>query len=196
MAKKKTKKTSNFLGFRLSEKTLKRLDLIANQVGKTRGLIAKDAIKQWLTLEMLDQTNEMITISKTLFVRMLQKIDDEVSNDFAEELAELIADIMKFLVNKPMNLKTLDHYTQFSINFYGKTGLKWFNTIDIQIQNNTLNFRGLHDLNENFSVFFTNFYKYLLSQHFNINYKEKVVDLTPNLIHLEFNLKQNGQNNE
>ena len=170
MAKKKAKKTSNFLGFRLSEKTLKRLDLVASQVGKTRGLIAKDAIKQWLTLEMLDQTNEMITVSKTLFVRMLQKIDEEDSKEFAEELAELIADIMKFLVNKPMNLVTFEQYTQFSINFFGKTGLKWFNTIDIQIKDNSLNFRGLHDLNENFSNFFTYFYKQLLSQHFNINF--------------------------
>ena len=189
MAKKKEKKSSNFLGFRLSEKTLKRLDLIAKQVGKTRGLIAKDAIKQWLTLEMLDQTNEMITISKTLFVRMLQNIEEESSKAFAEELAELIADIMKFLVNKPMNLNTLNDYTQFSVNFFGKTGLKWFNTIDIQMQDDKLVFRGLHDLNENFSIFFTNFYKYLLFQYFKINFKEKIEDTTPNLIYLEFNLK-------
>ena len=190
MAKKKVKKINNFLGFRLSEKTLKRLDLLANQVGKTRGIIAKDAIKQWLTLKMFDQTNEMITISKTLFVRMLQNINMEKSKRFAEEFADLIADLMNFSLTEPMNLDTLDNYSQFSIDFFGKNGLKWFNTIDIQIENNKLILRGLHDLNENFSIFFTNFYKYLLSHHFKINYNEKNEDTTTNLVYLEFDLKK------
>lgn len=191
MAKKKVKKTNNFLGLRLSEKTLKRLDLVANQAGKTRGIIAKEAIKQWLTLRMLDQTNDMITISKTLFGKMLQITNMEKSKRFAEELASLIADIMNFLFPEPMSLDTLDDYTQISINFFGKTGLKWFNTIDIQIQDKKLILRGLHDLNENFSIFFMNFYKYLLSQHFNISFKEKVEDTTTNLVYLEFEMKDN-----
>ena len=190
MAKKNVKKTSNFLGFRLTEKTLKRLDLVANQVGKTRGIVAKDAIKQWLTLKMFDQTNEMITISKTLFMKMLQNINMGKSKLFAEEFADLIADLMNFSFTEPMNLDTLDNYTQFSINFFGKNGLKWFNTIDIQIDNNKLILRGLHDLSENFSIFFTNFYKYLLFQHFNISYKERSEDTTSNLVYLECDLKK------
>ena len=64
MAKKKSKKKSNFLGFRLSEEILDNLDLIAKQQNKTRGLIAKDAIEQWLNLEIFNQTNQMIMISK------------------------------------------------------------------------------------------------------------------------------------
>jgi len=47
MAKKKPKK-SNFLGFRLSEEILESLDLIAKQQNKSRGMVAKEAIEQWI----------------------------------------------------------------------------------------------------------------------------------------------------
>ncbi len=188
MAKKTKKKVSNFLGFRLSEQILAKLDLIASQQNKTRGITAKDAIKQWLNLEVLNQNNEMITISKTVFIKLLSLIGEENLIALAEENSDLFSDIMKFLVAKPMNDETLKSYAKFSVNFFGKNGLKWFNTIDISIENRTLVFRGLHDLNQDFSNYFTLFYKNLLSNHFELEFKTKIEDTTPNLIHLEFHL--------
>jgi len=186
---KKTKKKSNFLGFRLSQKILDNLDLIARQENKTRGLIAKNAIEQWLNLELFNQTNEMIMISKTVFSKILSKLDDEDINIIANDFSDLFSDIMKFYIAKPIDDDTLKVYSEFLMNFLGKNGLKWFNTLDIQIQDKNCIFIGLHDLNEVFSNFFTQFYKDLLSKYFNLDFITKIEDTTSNLIHLEVKLK-------
>ena len=193
MAKKIPKKKSNFLGFRLSEDVIDKLELIASQENKSRGLIAKDAIEQWLNLEMFNQTNEMIIMSKSIFSKILAKLDDQSLENIAKDLADMLSDIMKFSTAKPMNEETLKSYTAFLMMFFGKNGLKWFNTLDIQNQDNFFIFRGLHDMDEIYSEFFTKFYKYLLSEYFEINYTTKIEEKTSNLIHLEFKLKK-GQN--
>ena len=193
MAKKIPKKKSNFLGFRLSEDVIDKLELIASQENKSRGLIAKDAIEQWLNLEMFNQTNEMIIMSKSIFSKILAKLDDQSLENIAKDLADMLSDIMKFSTAKPMNEETLKSYTAFLMMFFGKNGLKWFNTLDIQNQDNFFIFRGLHDMDEVYSEFFTKFYKYLLSEYFEINYTTKIEEKTSNLIHLEFKLKK-GQN--
>ncbi|MFX1259311.1 MAG: CopG family ribbon-helix-helix protein [Promethearchaeota archaeon] len=184
---KKTKK-SNFLGFRLSDEILNKLDLLAKQDNKTRGLVAKDAIEQWLNLELFNQTNEMIMISKTVFSKILSRLSEEDLTMIAKDMADLFSNIMKFLVAETMSDETLNAYANFSINFFGKNGLKWFNTLDIQFQDTIYIFRGLHDLDEIFSNFFSKFYKYLLSEYFNIAFIINMEEKTSNLIHLEFNL--------
>ncbi len=189
MAKKQIKKKSNFLGFRLSEEVINKLELIAKQENKTRGLVAKDAIEQWLNLELLNQNNSMIMISKSIFSKILSKSDDLTLDIIAKDFADLFSDIMKFSTAKQMNEETLKSYTAFIINFFGKNGLKWFNTLDIQTQDNSFIFRGLHDMDEGYSNFFTIFYKYLLSEYFDIEYTTKIEEKTSNLIHLEFKIK-------
>jgi len=189
MAKKKPKKKSNFLGFRLSEEILNSLDLIARQQNKTRGLVAKDAIEQWLNLEIFNQNNQIILISKTAFSQILSKLNKDFLDAVAKNLVDQFSDIMAFLIAKPMNEENLEVYTDFSINFFGRNGLKWFNTIDIQIENSLFTFRGLHDLDEYFSNFFSIFYKYLLSKYFELDYSTETELNTANLVHLEFRLK-------
>lgn len=189
MTKKTPKKRSNFLGFRLSEDILNKLDLIAKQENKTRGLVAKDAIEHWLNLELFNQTNEMIMISKSIFSKILSKLDELTLDTIAQDFANLFSDIMKFSTAKPMNEETLKFYMKFSINFFGRSGLKWFNTLDIQTQDNSFTFRGLHEMDDVFSNFFTKFYKSLLSEYFDLDFTTKVEETTTNLIHLEFKLK-------
>lgn len=189
MAKKQLKKKSNFLGFRLSEEIINKLELIAKQENKTRGLVAKDAIEQWLNLELFNQTNEMIMISKSIFSKILSKLDDLTLDIVAKDFADLFSDIMKFSTAKLMNEENLKSYTAFLINFFGKNGLKWFNTLDIQTRDNSFLFRGLHDMDEVYSNFFTKFYKYLLSEYFGLEFTIKLEEKTSNLIHLEFKIK-------
>lgn len=189
MTKKPLKKKSNFIGFRLSEEVINKLELIAKQENKTRGLVAKDAIEQWLNLELFNQTNEMIMMSKTIFSKILSKLDDISLDIIAEDFADLFSDIMKFSTAKPMNEETLKSYTAFLIKFFGKNGLKWFNTLDIQTRDNSFIFRGLHDMEEVYSNFFTKFYKFLLSKYFELEFTTKIEEKTSNLIHLEIKLK-------
>ncbi|NVM43708.1 MAG: hypothetical protein HWN79_02235 [Candidatus Lokiarchaeota archaeon] len=189
MAKKNPSKKSNYLGFRLSEEVLNKLDLIAQQENKSRGLVAKDAIEQWLNLELFNQNNNLIMISKTTFSKFLSKVNDEDLNSLANEVSSLYSDLMKFLVAEPMNDDSLKSYTGVSIELFGKNGLKWFNTIDIQIQKNILIFRGLHDLDEIFSNYFSFLYKNLLSEFFELELILTREEKTSNLVHLEFDFK-------
>lgn len=189
MTKKLPKKKSNFLGFRLSEDVINKLELIAKQENKTRGLVAKDAIEQWLNLELFNQTNEMMMISKSIFSKILTKLDDISLENIAKDFADLFSDIMKFSTAKQMNEETLKWYTEFLINFFGKSGLKWFNTLDIHTRDNFFIFRGLHDMDEVYSNFFTKFYKFLLSEYFDLDFTTKIEEKTSNLVHLEFKLK-------
>ncbi len=186
MAKKPIKKKDNFLGFRLSEEVLNKLDIIAKQTNKTRGLVAKNAIEQWLNLELFNQNNNLIMISKIAFSKLLSKINSENLNIIANEASSLYSDLMKFLVAKPMNNDSLKTYAAFSVNLYGKNGLKWFNTIDVQIRDNIFIFRGLHDLDIFFSNYFSLLYKNLLSEYFQLKFITIEEEKTSNLIHLEF----------
>jgi len=189
MAKKSIKTKDNFLGFRLSEEVLDKLDLIAKQNNKTRGLIAKNAIEQWLNLELFNQNNNLIMISKIAFSKILSKVNNEDLNILANEVSSLYSDLMKFLLAKPMNDDSLKTYAAFSIDLFGKNGLKWFNTIDIQIRDKILIFRGLHDLDEFFSNYFSLLYKNLLSEYFKLEIITTREEITSNLIHLEFKFK-------
>jgi len=189
MATKPKKKKENFLGFRLSDGVLDKLDLIAKQNNKTRGLVAKNAIEQWLNLELLNQNNNLIMISKIAFSKILSKVNNEDLNILANEVSSLYSDLMKFLVAKPMNNDSLETYAAFSINLYGKNGLKWFNTIDIQIRDKIFIFKGLHDLDELFSNYFSALYKNLLSEYFKLEFITLREEKTSNLIQLEFKFK-------
>jgi len=189
MAKKPIKNKNNFLGFRLSEEILDRLDIIAKQNNKTRGLVAKNAIEQWLNLEIFNQNNNLIMISKIAFSRILSKVNNEDLNLLANEVSSLYSDLMKFMVAKPMNDDSLKIYAAFSVDLYGKNGLKWFNTIDIQIRDNVFIFSGLHDLDEYFSNYFSLLYKNLLSEYFKLEFVITREEKTSNLVHLELKLK-------
>ena len=191
MSKKptKTKKKDNFLGFRLSEEVLNKLDLIAKQDNKTRGSVAKNAIQQWLNLELLNQNNNLIMISKIAFSKILSKLNNEDLKILTNEVSSLYSDLIKFLLAKPMNNDSLKTYAAFSIDLFGKNGLKWFNTIDIQIRDNFFIFRGLHDLDEIFSNYFSLLYKNLLSEYFQLEFVTTQEEKTSNLIQLEFKFK-------
>ncbi len=184
-----SKEKKNYLGFRLNEKVLDKLDLIASQTGRSRGIIAKDALRDWIDHKLFNQTNEIISIPKTILIRLVTASNQDDMEELSVEIGDIIADIMNFLVAKPMSLKTLTSYGEFIISFFGKRGLNWFNTIDIKIMNPSLVFRGYHDLEEAFSGFFVNLFKYVLNKHFNLEFISEVEKFTSSLIHLEFKLK-------
>ncbi|MBN1216880.1 MAG: hypothetical protein JXA99_15750 [Candidatus Lokiarchaeota archaeon] len=189
ITEKKLKNKTNFLGFRLSEKLLLKLDIIANQENKTRGLIAKEAVKQWINIKQYEAGNEMITIPKKLFLDLIESHSEESLDNITGKMVVLLSDFIKFIFNKPLNIKTLEDYAVFSSNFFGKKGLRWFNNIDVKIENGFYIFRGLHDLGENFSFFFVKIYRKLLSEHFNFDFITKIEESSPFLINLKFKYK-------
>jgi len=173
----------------LSEKILHKLDLIAQQENKTRGTIAKDAVRQWINLKQYESTNEMITIPKRFLLNLLESPNEETLEKISENMANLLSDFIKYIFNKPLNNRILKEYSSFISYFFGKKGLKWFNNLDVRVKNDLFIFRGLHDLGEKFSIFFLAFFKKLLSEHFDFDFIAKIEESSPFLINLEFKYK-------
>jgi uncharacterized protein YllA (UPF0747 family) len=179
------KNSNNFIGFRLSQKFLNKLDLFSEQINKSRGMLAKEALREWINFELLNQTNEMIILSKSLLIELFNSQIETDLKKYAEINSDLIADIMRFSIAEPMNRKNLKEYNKFFTDFFGKKGLKWFNTLDVKKKSDSIILRGLHDLDENFSIFFIHFFKNIIKKHFNLDFKVNTETKSPNLIHLE-----------
>ena len=183
-------KKSNFLGFRLAEEELKKLKRIAQYEDKTPGKVAKEAVKQWLNLESFAQATNMVIISKQFFIKLLSFVDEKSLDAIAEEMADLTADIVKYMLIKPLNREAIEDFIIFTPKFLGKSGLRWFDVIEIFFENNHVYLKGLHNMGKDFSVFFACMSKYLIDKYFEFELNEDTMDLTSKLIFLEFNPKK------
>jgi len=184
------KKKSNFLGFRLGEKDLNRLDIIAKVENKSRGIIAKQAVKNWIQLESLRKTNNMFVITKSMFLKLVSNEDEDTLNEIANEIASLIADILRYSITKPMIPKNFDNYSKNISNLLGASGISWFNSLDLNFNEKKIVVKGLHDMNDNFAYFFTIVILNLLKTQFNLKLKEIVKEYSSNLLYLEYQLEE------
>ncbi len=183
------KKRSNFLGFRLSHKDIEKLDQVAKIENKSRGLIAKQAVKNWLTLESFRKTNNMIIITKWTFFKLLSQADGELLDNIVSEMSSLLADMTKFNVAKPMDSKHFPSYSKNIIKFLGAGGLKWFNSIDFVLNNSTLIIKGLHDLDEYFSEVFSRIIEHYFQNNFEFEIENLQKEVSSNLVYLEYAVK-------
>jgi len=190
LSSKKSGKTNNFLGFRLSENDIFKLEKIAKIENRSRSLVAKQAVKNWITLESFRKTNNMIIITKSMFYQLLSKVDEELIDSLVVEIAELLADITRFNIPETMDFKNFKIYSKNIIRFLSNTGIRWFNTIDFILKKDVLTIKGLHDLDEGFSDFFTLMIEYYLKTFFSIELDNKTKDISSNLIYLEYTIKK------
>jgi hypothetical protein len=187
-----TAKEDNFLGFRLSDTELKKLKQIAKIENKSKSLIAKQAVGYWINLEFFRKTNAMFITSKSIFRKLIAIANEETLESISSEMADLIADIMKFIVVEPMNLEHFNDYSSNIIKFLGASGIRWFSNIDIDLKENIdlkekkITVKALHDLDEKFSYFFSKIIKNLLNTYFEINITEEINESTSNLMYLVY----------
>ena len=187
-----TAKEDNFLGFRLSDTELKKLKQIAKIENKSKSLIAKQAVGYWINLEFFRKTNAMFITSKSIFRKLIAIANEETLESISSEMADLIADIMKFIVVEPMNLEHFNDYSSNIIKFLGASGIRWFSNIDIDLKENIdlkekkITVKALHDLDEKFSYFFSKIIKNLLNNYFEINITEEINESTSNLMYLVY----------
>ncbi|MFX0188831.1 MAG: hypothetical protein ACFE8A_13985 [Candidatus Hodarchaeota archaeon] len=184
-----TKKKSNFLGFRLGENEINRLDYIAKLDNKSRSMIAKQAVENWINLESFRKTNNMFVITKSMFLKLVSIAEEDTLNDLAAEMAYLIADVLRYVVIKPINSKSFNIYSKNIINLLGISGIRWFNSLDLSLNERKIIVKGLHDLDDNFAYFFIKVILNLLETHFNFDLKEIVKEYSSNLIYLEYQIK-------
>lgn len=194
MSTKKSEKINNFLGFRLSEHDIIKLEKIAKDENRSRSLIAKQAVKNWITLESFRKTNKMIistkSILKSMFSQFLSEANEELLNSLAIDTADLLADITRYNIPVEMDFKNFRIYTKNLINLLGNTGFRWFNKIDFIVKKDRLKIKGLHDLDEGFSEFFTSMIEYYLETFFNIELNNEIKDISSSLIYLEYTVKK------
>lgn len=190
VAKQKTKKPkkSNYLGFRLSEPEIIKLEKIAKIENRSRGLIAKHAIKNWINLESFRKTNNMIIITKSMFTRLFLHLNEDSSKELVIDTANLLADITRFNISDSMEVQNFNKYAKNIIKFLTNSGIKWFNTIDFNLINKTLKIKGLHDLDDNFSEFFIKMIEYFLKTYFKFDLDTKLKSVSSNLINLEYEI--------
>ncbi|MFX1274312.1 MAG: hypothetical protein ACFFBP_23790 [Promethearchaeota archaeon] len=186
MSTKKPEKKNNFLGFRLSINEIHKLEKIAKIENRSRSLIAKQAVKNWINLESFRKTNNMMIITKSMFYQLLSQVNEELLNSLVSETAELLADITRFNVPEKMDIKNFNIYSKNIIRFLSNSGLRWFNTIDFILKKDKLIIKGLHDLDESFSEFFILMIEYYLKTFFNFKLSSNVKDISSNLINLEY----------
>ena len=184
------KKKSNFLGFRLGEKDLNRLDIIAKIENKSRGIIAKQAVKNWIQLESFRKTNNMFVITKSMFLKLVSIANEDTLNKIATEIASLIADILRYSITKPMIPINFKDYSKNISNLLGPSGISWFNSLDLNFNEKKIVIKGLHDLDDNFAYFFTKVILNLLKTQFNLELKEVVNENSSNLLYLEYQLEE------
>ncbi|MFX1385488.1 MAG: hypothetical protein ACFFBP_23985 [Promethearchaeota archaeon] len=185
-----TKNKSNFLGFRLGEKDLNKLDDLVKLENKSRGMIAKQAIKNWINLESFRKTNNLFIITKSMFLKLVSIADEDTLNDLATEMAYLIADVLRYIVTKPMDSKNFNNYSKNIVNLLGISGIRWLNSLDLDLNDMRIIVKGLHNLDDNFAYFFTKVILNLLETHFNFNLKEIVKEYSSNLIYLEYQINK------
>lgn len=194
MSTKKSEKLNNFLGFRLSENDIIKLEKIAKNENRSRSLIAKQAVKNWITLESFRKTNKMIittkSILKSMYSQFLSKANEELLTSLAVDTADLLADITRYNITAEMDIKNFRIYTRNLINLLGNTGFRWFNKIDFIVKKDRLKIKGLHDLDEGFSEFFTLMIEYYLETFFNIELDNTIKDISSSLIYLEYTVKK------
>ena len=183
-------KEDNFLGFRLSDTELKKLKQIAKIENKSKSLIAKQAVGYWINLEFFRKTNALFITSKSIFRKLIAIANEETLESISSEMADLIADIMKFIVVEPMDLEHFNDYSNNIIKFLGTSGIRWFSNIDIDLKENIdlkeikITVKALHDLDEKFSYFFSKIIKNLLNNYFEIKITEEINESTSNLMYL------------
>jgi len=189
LSSKKSGKLNNFLGFRLSEGDILNLEKIAKIENRSRSLVAKQAVRNWITLESFRKTNNMIIITKSMFYQLISKADTELLNSLVIEIAELLGDMTRFDTSAKMDLENFKIYSKNIIRFLSNTGLRWFNTIDFILKKDILTIKGLHDLGEGFSEFFTMMIEYYLETFFSVELDNKTKNISSNLIYLEYIIK-------
>ncbi|MFX1397306.1 MAG: hypothetical protein ACFFAS_09715 [Promethearchaeota archaeon] len=186
VVKDEKKKKSNFLGFRLFKSDIDKLDQISKIENKSRGLIAKQAVKNWLNLESFRKTNNMVIITKWTFFKLLAQADDSLIESIVAEMSSLLSDMTKFNVAKPMDINHFGNYSKNLIKFLGVGGLRWFNSINIILEKKKLIVKGLHDLDEHFSDLFMRIIEDYIANNFEFNIENDQKEISSNLVYLEY----------
>ncbi|MCP4762828.1 MAG: hypothetical protein GY870_13700 [archaeon] len=187
------KEKTELMGVRLPEETIKKLELIGLQQDITKNQVAKKAIVNFTDITYYADKMEMITVPRELYAKMIEIMTNEQKKEYADIISDSIIEHFQYLPKSiyengqsPIKIN-LDFFLGNMIKFIGNSGLKWFNHIEFETENEPFYFKGMHHLGEDWSLFFLiTLGKILDKMEFGFKILEKSIKKEKTMVYLEF----------
>jgi hypothetical protein len=180
--------TNKLIGLRLSKEVIQKLEIIAHNNNQTINFVAKNAILEWVEILFRIRQQGMMILGKPLTKNLLETIDVEKLKSLAETTAKRNVDFYQFVLGKNLSKETLSDFIKYTPKLLGHTGLMWFEHIEVMKEEESVHFKGIHNLGEKWSRFLIFFFNYLMEQYFNLELSEENVKYTKNSLYLEYKL--------
>lgn len=148
--------------------------------------IAQIAISEWLRTFTHNNKWYYLIITKDIFRRLLDNMDDVKMEILIKETSELSAEILQDLMNISLSEATLIDLIRVLPNFLCDAGFRWFADLTIKEQGDNFTLKGFHYLGTEFSKFFTFMFQELMMRYFDYKANLDNIKFTPNSVYLEF----------
>lgn len=170
----------------MSEDIIEELTVIANKRERSINQIAQIAISEWLRTFTHNKKWYYLIITKDIFHRLLDYMDDSKMEILIKETSDLSAEILQDLMNIPLSEATLIDLIGVLPSFLCEVGFRWFVELTIKEENDNFTLKGFHYLGAGFSKFFTKMFQELMIRYFDYQTKLDNIKFTPNSVYLEF----------
>lgn len=185
---RKKKMANKLIGLRLSKEVIRKLEIIAHNNNQTINSVAKNAILEWLEIFSRARQQGMMILGKPLTKNLLETIDVEKLKSLAETTAKRKVDFYQFVLGKHLSKNTLSDFIKYTPKLLGNTGLMWFEHIEVMREEESVHFKGIHNLGEKWSRFLLFFFNYIMEQYFDGELNEENSKYTKNSLYLEYKL--------
>jgi hypothetical protein len=183
---------SKFIGIRLPEDILTRLEKIAQRENQTPNQLAKIAILEW-TESYWTRNSEVITVTRSSYSKLIEMLEEDQLHSFVSDIAASIIEYYEYSIQKNAGFSNLDEFLTTMSKFIGdKTGLQWFRQMDYEAKKLPFFFKGNHDMGKKWSQIFIYIFEQILTMRtFNFKIVSKKTICSERMVYLEFQKKKN-----
>ena len=181
---------SKFIGIRLPEEILARLEKIADNLNQTPNQLAKIAILEWIE-SYWTRNSDMITVNRSSYAKLLEMLKEVQLHSFISNIAESIIEYYEYSIQKNANSSNLEEFITTMSKFIGeKTGLRWFRQMDYEVKTPPFNFKGTHDMGKKWSDIFIGIFQQILTKRsFNFDIVSDKTICSERIVYIEFQKK-------
>ena len=182
---------TDYIGFRLGEETMEKLSKIAAKENISAGKMAKRLLIQVCNLRSLTPTDEYVKFSINTIKVLLSYIPPKIFKDKVEEYVKSTIFNIKFAYGKDVNYENLDDFMNFVNEYVGPKGMKWFTDYELKREDNTMQFRGIHNLGIGFSHFYINSANLFMKMEFDAEVIPNSIEFSDNYVTAKYELDPN-----
>lgn len=181
---------SKFIGIRLPEEILSKLEKIAQSSNQTPNQLAKIAILEWMESNWT-RSSDMITVTRSSYSKLLKMTDDDQLKSIESDIAERVIGFYEYSIQENADFSHLEAFLKMMCKFIGtKTGLQWFRQLDYEVLNKPYYFKGTHDMGKKWSDFFLGTIRQIMAKRsFSFELIDEKIICSERMVYLEFNKK-------